>query len=88
MLGTIAAANGTEGMIGVAPRATIYPVKAFDHNGSAYVSDIIQGIDWCIRNRMHIINMSFGMKTRSKALLEVVNKAHAAKHIDRRFFRQ
>jgi len=76
--GTIAAANGTEGMIGVAPRATLYPVKAFDHNGSAYVSDIIQGIDWCIRNRMHIINMSFGMKTRSKALLEVVTKAYAS----------
>ncbi|MDR9857706.1 S8 family peptidase [Paenibacillus sp. VCA1] len=76
--GTIAAANSTEGMIGVAPRATIYPVKAFDHNGSAYVSDIIQGIDWCIRNRMHIINMSFGMKTRSKALLEIVNKAYVS----------
>lgn len=74
--GTIAAANGTEGMIGVAPRATIYPVKAFDHNGSAYVSDIIQGIDWCIRSRMHLINMSFGMKTRSKALLDIVNKAY------------
>lgn len=74
--GTIAAANGTEGMIGVAPRATIYPVKAFDHNGSAYVSDIIQGIDWCIRSRMHVINMSFGMKTRSKALLDIVNKAY------------
>ncbi|MCJ8015170.1 S8 family peptidase [Paenibacillus sp. KQZ6P-2] len=74
--GTIAAANSTKGMIGVAPRATIYPVKAFDHNGSAYVSDIIQGIDWCIRNRMNIINMSFGMKTRSKALLDIVNKAY------------
>lgn len=74
--GTLAAANSTEGMIGVAPRATIYPVKAFDHNGSAYVSDIIQGIDWCIRNHMHIINMSFGMKTRSKTLLDIVNKAY------------
>lgn len=30
--GTIAAANSTEGMIGVAPRATVYPVKAFDIN--------------------------------------------------------
>ncbi|MDR0270203.1 S8 family peptidase [Paenibacillus sp.] len=76
--GTIAAANGTEGMIGVAPRATIYPVKAFDHNGSAYVSDIIQGIDWCIRNKMNLINMSFGMKTRSKALLDIVTKAYVS----------
>ncbi|MEC0093378.1 S8 family peptidase [Paenibacillus macquariensis] len=74
--GTIAAANSTEGMIGVAPRSIIYPVKAFDHNGSAYVSDIILGIDWCVRNHVHLINMSFGMKTRSRALQEIVNKAY------------
>lgn len=73
--GTIAAANRLHGMIGVAPRAVIHPVKAFDHNGSAYVSDIILGIEWCIRNRMDIINMSFGMKTRSRALLAAVQNA-------------
>ncbi|NIK79874.1 subtilisin family serine protease [Paenibacillus castaneae] len=76
--GTIAAANQLQGMIGVAPRSLIAPVKAFDHNGSAYVSDIILGIEWCIRNRIHIINMSFGMKNRSKALLGAVINAHNA----------
>jgi len=76
--GTIAAANQLHGMVGVAPRAVIHPVKAFDHNGSAYVSDIILGIEWCIRNRMDIINMSFGMKTRSRALLAAVQNAWRA----------
>ncbi|MBD2845594.1 S8 family peptidase [Paenibacillus sp. IB182496] len=76
--GTIAAANQPGGMIGVAPRASIFPVKAFDHNGSAYVSDIVLAIEWCVRNRMHLINMSFGMKTRSKALLGAVRQATAA----------
>lgn len=76
--GTIAAANQLQGMIGVAPRALISPVKAFDHNGSAFVSDIILGIEWCIRNRMNVINMSFGMKTKSKALLGAVINAHNA----------
>jgi subtilisin family serine protease len=76
--GTIAAANQLQGMIGVAPRSLISPVKAFDHNGSAFVSDIILGIEWCIRNRMNVINMSFGMKTRSKALLSAVTNAHNA----------
>ncbi|AWB42882.1 peptidase S8 [Paenibacillus sp. CAA11] len=75
--GTIAAA-GSSGIIGVAPRAIIYPVKAFDHNGAAYVSDIILGIDWCVQNRMQIINMSFGMKTKNKALEDIVRKAHQA----------
>ncbi|MBP2002751.1 subtilisin family serine protease [Paenibacillus shirakamiensis] len=73
--GTIAAAGGSDGIIGVAPRAAILPVKAFDHNGSAYVSDIILGIDWCVRNQVDIINMSFGMRSKSKSLLNVVNKA-------------
>lgn len=74
--GTIASINSQSGLMGVAPHTIIYPVKAFDHNGSAYVSDIVLGIDWCVRNQVHIINMSFGMKTRSKALLDVVNRAH------------
>ncbi|MBW7456799.1 S8 family peptidase, partial [Paenibacillus sepulcri] len=76
--GTIAAANQLRGMIGVAPRSIVYPVKAFDHNGSAFVSDIILGIEWCVRNRMNIINMSFGMKTRSKSLLQAVTNAYNA----------
>lgn len=76
--GTLAAAGGTRGMMGVAPRALLYPVKAFDHSGSAYVSDIVLGIDWCVQNKIDIINMSFGMKTRSKALHNVVIKAYRA----------
>lgn len=76
--GTLAAAGGTRGMMGVAPRALVYPVKAFDHSGSAYVSDIVLGIDWCVQNKIDIINMSFGMKTRSKALHDVVIKAYRA----------
>ncbi|MFC5467354.1 S8 family peptidase [Cohnella suwonensis] len=76
--GTIAAANELQGMIGVAPRSTIYPIKAFDHNGSAYVSDIILGIEWCVRNQIDVVNMSFGMKTRSKSLLNAVSTAYRA----------
>lgn len=74
--GTIAAANELQGMIGVAPRAVIHPIKAFDHNGTAFVSDIILGIEWCVRNQMNVVNMSFGMKTRSKSLLNAVNYAY------------
>lgn len=76
IIGTIAAANQQSGIVGVAPRASIHPVKAFDHNGSAFVSDIILGIDWCVRNRMDIINMSFGMKNRSQSLLDAVRNAY------------
>ncbi|WEK56446.1 MAG: S8 family peptidase [Candidatus Cohnella colombiensis] len=74
--GTIAAANQLHGVIGVAPRARIYPIKAFDHQGSAFVSDIILGIEWCVYNKMDVVNMSFGMHTKNQSLLRAVNNAH------------
>lgn len=77
--GTIAAcggSRGTRGIRGAAPKALLYPVKAFDHEGSAYVSDIILAIEWCIHNKMDIINMSFGMSEFSPAMLQAVKTAH------------
>ncbi len=74
--GTIAAAGRHSGIIGVAPRAIIHPVKAFDHGGSAYVSDIIAGIDWCVNNDLDIINMSFGMKSYNRSLEQAVLNAY------------
>ncbi|WP_261381298.1 S8 family peptidase [Paenibacillus cremeus] len=76
--GTIAAYTRQKGVMGVAPQAVIHPVKAFDHQGGAYVSDIISGIDWCVLNNVNIINMSFGMKTYSKALEAAVLSAYRA----------
>jgi subtilisin len=73
--GTIAAASKNAGIIGVAPNAAIYAVKAFDYNGSAFVSDIIRGIEWSMNYQMDIINMSFGMKNHSKALEAAVHNA-------------
>jgi subtilisin len=66
--GIIAASSSRQGILGVAPLASIHAVKAFDFMGSAYVSDIIAGIDWCVENDMDIINMSFGMRSYSKSL--------------------
>jgi subtilisin family serine protease len=74
----IIAASGEKGMMGVAPQATIYPVKAFDQTGTAYVSDIIYGIDWCTRKQLDIINMSFGMNSRSQALYDAIRAAYRA----------
>jgi len=72
--GTIAAA-GSHGMTGIAPHAELLPVKAFDHRGTAYVSDIVKAIDWCVQQGVDIINMSFGMKHRSESMLEAVRNA-------------
>lgn len=73
--GTIAAEGVKSGIKGMAPKAILHPVKAFDSQGAAYVSDIITAIDWCTANRVDIINMSFGMQTRSQALLDAIKNA-------------
>ena len=58
--GIIAAEDNEEGVVGVAPEASLYGVKVLDRRGSGWVSDIIAGLDWCDKNGMDIVNMSFG----------------------------
>lgn len=73
--GTIAALNNRFGVIGVAPRARLYAVKAFGAGGTGFTSDIIEGLDWCIRNRMDVINMSFGMPDENQTIKELIRLA-------------
>lgn len=58
--GTVAAVNNTVGVVGVAHKADLYAVKVLDRNGSGYLSDIVEGLDWAIANKMHVVNMSLG----------------------------
>ena len=63
-------------VIGVAPRASIYAVKAFDRRGVANLSDLLAAINWCMEQKMEIINMSFGMGKVSELLRYAVQRAH------------
>ncbi|MCR4401331.1 MAG: S8 family peptidase [Firmicutes bacterium] len=76
--GTIAALDNDIGVVGVAPEARLYSVKAFDSRGQGQVSDIVQGVEWCITNRMQVINMSFGTPDSSKALTIAIEQAARA----------
>ena len=51
MAGTIAALDNSIGVVGVAPKAQIYSVKAFDEKGRGQVSDIIDALNWCVENK-------------------------------------
>lgn len=74
--GIIAAIDNDIGVVGVAPEAVLYAVKALDSTGNGYISDVIEGIEWCIANNIDIINMSIGMAIDSTLLHESVIKAH------------
>lgn len=51
-------ANGK--MIGIAPEAEIYSLKALKNNGTGNTGDIIKAWIWCLANGMDIVSMSFG----------------------------
>ncbi|WP_169081875.1 S8 family peptidase [Paenibacillus sp. PL91] len=75
--GIIAAAGNGGKVIGTAPEVSLYAVKALDQFGDGFVSDIVDGINWCIANRMHVINMSFGIldSNSSGTLHEAIKRA-------------
>lgn len=72
--GIIAALNNDIGVVGVAPEASLYAVKAFGRNGTAWSSDIIEGLDWCIQNEMQVINESFGSSIDNQSLHDAITK--------------
>ncbi|NBI87621.1 hypothetical protein D3Z47_16010 [Lachnospiraceae bacterium] len=74
----IISGNGETGVYGVAPNAELYSVKVLDSENTAPLSRIIEGIYWCIENKINIINMSFGTSIYSKALEHAIEDAYMA----------
>ncbi|TDQ13570.1 peptidase inhibitor I9 [Algoriphagus boseongensis] len=60
--GTVAAINNTIGVIGVAPGATVVPVKVLNSRGSGSYSGVIAGVDYVGANGKNgdVANMSLG----------------------------
>lgn len=73
--GTIAADDNGIGVIGVAPDANLYAIKVLNSNGSGYLSDVVEGIDWAVSHDLDIISMSLGASTGTTAMETAVNNA-------------
>lgn len=76
--GTIAAINNSIGVIGVGPNIFLYAVKVLGKNGSGWLSDVIEGLGWCVDNGMQVVNMSLGSSSDSQSLHDAVNAVNAA----------
>lgn len=76
--GIVAAADNTIGVIGGVPAANLYAIKVLDRNGSGYLSDVIDGIDWATANGMHVINLSLGTAADVQSLHDAVIRARDA----------
>ena len=60
--GTVAAKNNSEGVVGVAPGATLVAVRVLDRRGSGSTSGVIAGVDYVAANGQNgdVANMSLG----------------------------
>lgn len=76
--GIIGAINNTVGVVGVAPKVSLMPIKVLGANGSGYYSDIIEGIDWAVAHGAKIINMSLGGSADVQSLHDAVTRAKNA----------
>lgn len=63
----------------VAPTAKLLPLKAFQANGQANLSDIIRAIYYAAQNNANVINMSFDMTSPSTELSDALNYATSHK---------
>jgi len=74
--GTIAALDNDIGVVGVAPKVDLYPVKAFNKSGRGNISNVIDALHWCIQNKVQVVNMSFGFNKNSMALQRAIKEAY------------
>lgn len=70
-------ANNGLGGIGVAPKASIMPLKVLSRTGSGSLADVAAAILYAADNGAKVINMSLGGPYPAKVLEDAVNYAHS-----------
>ena len=74
---TIAACDNGKGMVGVAPRAKVVPVKVLGDSGQGDLKHVVEGIIWAADRGVDFITMSLGSPNPAQQLknaLEYANK--------------
>jgi subtilisin family serine protease/pimeloyl-ACP methyl ester carboxylesterase len=74
--GTIAASDNKFGVVGGAPKSKVFAVKVLDGSGQGSYSQVIQGIEWAIDQKVDVISISFGGIEYSQALHEAIRLAN------------
>lgn len=76
--GIIGALNNTIGVVGAGPDIDLYAIKVLGRNGSGWLSDIIEGLDWAVQNNMQVINMSLGTASNVQSFHDAIKRVNAA----------
>ncbi|MDF2534297.1 MAG: in Carlsberg [Bacillales bacterium] len=76
--GVIGASINYLGIVGVAPEVELYAVKVLSDSGQGTLEWIIQGLEWCIENGIHVVSMSLGAPGFIPSLYNAIKKAYDA----------
>lgn len=74
--GTIAAKPNEYTIQGISQAVYLYDVKVLNDKGGGKIEDIVDGIEWSIKNDVDIINLSFGFQKNHEALQDSISKAN------------
>lgn len=58
--GIICASNNEFGVVGVAPKCKVIPIKVLDDNGNGDLITVANGIKWAIEQNVDFITLSLG----------------------------
>jgi hypothetical protein len=61
---------------GVAPAAKLYAIRVLDSNGMGSLFDVMSGVEWAIRKKLDVINLSLGSQGSSKSEEELYKAAY------------
>ena len=76
--GVVGAIDNDIGVIGTGPEISLYAVKILDKKGRGRLSDLIDGLDWCINSEMRVVNMCFGSLEDNETFHDIIIAAHGA----------
>ena len=75
--GTICALNNDFGVVGVAPKAKVMPVKVLDSKGAGNLSVVAEGIKWSADQGVDFIVMSLGSPTPTPVIYDAIKYAES-----------
>lgn len=77
--GIVAGVDNQQGIVGVAPKSTLYPVRVLGRDGSGSTADLVAALNWAAtRSDVDVINLSLGGSAPSDTLRQAIDRAHNA----------
>lgn len=75
--GIIAANNNDDGMVGVAPKSKIMPIKVLNSFGMGTIDSVAKGIRWAVDHGADLITMSLGSRNPTQSVKDAIDYANS-----------